>query len=152
DAMIDQYVQFPGEGWPAWCEAQIRNADFVIMVCTETYLQRVNGDETPGEGHGVLWEARLIKQSIYDAGSSTTRFVPGIFQGGSPPHVPISARGASLQQVDTPAGYEVLLRLLSDQPLARMPPLGPRKNLPPRHRRGGALYGSPRNDLGPPAA
>ena len=26
DAMIDQYVQFPPEGWPAWCEAEIRKA------------------------------------------------------------------------------------------------------------------------------
>jgi hypothetical protein len=38
DAMIDQYEQSPPEGWPAWCEAQIRKADFVLMVCTETYL------------------------------------------------------------------------------------------------------------------
>ncbi len=31
DAMIDQYVPFPPEGWPAWCEAQIRKAAFVPM-------------------------------------------------------------------------------------------------------------------------
>jgi hypothetical protein len=48
DAVIDRYVQFPPEGWPAWCEAQIRKAGFVLMVCTETYRRRVDGDEAPG--------------------------------------------------------------------------------------------------------
>ena len=36
DAMIDQYIQSPPEGWPAWCEAEIEKAAFVPMVCTET--------------------------------------------------------------------------------------------------------------------
>jgi TIR domain len=64
DAIIDQYIQSPPEGWPAWCEAEIRKADFVAMVCTETYLRRVNGEEETGKGHGVLWEARLIRQHL----------------------------------------------------------------------------------------
>ncbi len=29
------------EGWPLWCEKQIEEADFVLMVCTEVYLRRV---------------------------------------------------------------------------------------------------------------
>ena len=31
--MIDRYVPFPKEGWPFWCEKQIDEADFVLMVC-----------------------------------------------------------------------------------------------------------------------
>ena len=31
-------------------DKQIRDSDFVIMVCTETYYQRVMGDEEPGIG------------------------------------------------------------------------------------------------------
>src|SRR6516162_11655726 len=68
DAIIDQYVQSPPEGWPAWCEAEIRRARFVLMICTEIYLRRVSGEEEPGKGHGVLREARLIRQHLYDAG------------------------------------------------------------------------------------
>ena len=34
DASIDQYVPFPGEGWPGWCETEIRKAQFVLLVCT----------------------------------------------------------------------------------------------------------------------
>src|ERR1700756_3729118 len=74
DAMIDQYVQFPPEGWPAWCEGEIRRVGFVLVVCTETYLRRIDGAREPGRGHGVLWEARLIIQSLYDAGSTSRKF------------------------------------------------------------------------------
>jgi hypothetical protein len=76
DASIDQYIQSPPEGWPAWCEAEIRKADFVLMVCTETYLRRVNREEEAGKGHGALWEARLIRQYLYDSGSVSSKFVP----------------------------------------------------------------------------
>jgi TIR domain len=76
DAMIDLYVPSPREGWPAWCDAQIRQSDFVLMICTETYLRRVNGDEEPHVGRGVLWEGRLMKQHLYNAGSVSRKFVP----------------------------------------------------------------------------
>jgi len=43
DAELDRYQVRPPKGWPHWCEEQLRpeNSDFVLMVCTETYLQRV---------------------------------------------------------------------------------------------------------------
>jgi len=82
DAIIDQYVQSPPEGWPDWCERQIRGSDFVLMVCTETYLRRVNGEEEPGTGHGVRWEGRLNNQHLYDAGSASNKFLPVLLAGG----------------------------------------------------------------------
>jgi hypothetical protein len=54
DAIIDQYVQSPREGWPGWCEAEIEKANFVLMVCTEIYLRRVRHKEERGAGRGVL--------------------------------------------------------------------------------------------------
>ena len=39
DCLIDQYINgFPEEGWQRWMENQIEAADFVLLVCTETYL------------------------------------------------------------------------------------------------------------------
>jgi hypothetical protein len=102
DAMIDQYIQFPPEGWPNWCEAEIRKADFVPMVCTETYLRRIDGDEEPGKGHGVLWEARLIKQHLYDAGSVSRKFVPLLFADGLSAHVPAPVKGGTIYRVRDP--------------------------------------------------
>jgi hypothetical protein len=52
DCTIDQYVVAPAEGWPRWMDKQIRNSDFVVMVCTETYYQRVMGEEESGKGLG----------------------------------------------------------------------------------------------------
>jgi hypothetical protein len=134
DAVIDQYIQSPPEGWPAWCEAEIRRAGFVLMVCTEAYRRRVDGDEEPGTGHGVLWEGRLIKQHLYDRGSVSGKFVPVLFADGSHDHVPAPVRGGSIYRIDTGEGYEALLRLLTDQPLTPKPPLGRRRELAPRQR------------------
>jgi tetratricopeptide (TPR) repeat protein len=134
DVSIDQYVQSPPEGWADWCETEIRKSDFVLMVCTETYLRRVNHEEEPGKGYGVLWEARLIRQHLYDLGSASRKFVPVIFADGSSAHVPTPVKGASIHQVDTAEGYEPLYRLLTDQPLVRKRELGTLRLLPERPR------------------
>jgi hypothetical protein len=123
NASIDQYLQSPPEGWAAWCETEIRKSDFVLMVCTETYLRRVNHEEEPGKGYGVLWEARLIRQHLYDQGSASGKFVPVIFADGSLAHVPTPVKGASIHRVETAEGYERLYRLLTNQPLVRKPEL-----------------------------
>ena len=134
DASIDQYVQSPQEGWADWCETEIRKSDFVLMVCTETYLRRVNHEEEPGKGYGVLWEARLIRQHLYDQGSVSGRFVPVIFADGSSAHIPTPVKGASIHRVETAEGYERLYRLLTNQPLVRKPELGTLRRLPERPR------------------
>ena len=72
DAEIDQYEVSPPEGWPAWCERKIQRADFVVLVCTELYLRRFD-DADPGGGLGVLYEARNIRQLIYDDRAKTGR-------------------------------------------------------------------------------
>jgi CHASE2 domain-containing sensor protein len=135
DAVIDQYIQTPPEGWPAWCAEQIDTADFVLMVCTETYLRRASRKEEPGAGHGVLWEGRLINQYLYDAGSVSAKFVPVLLADGSDTHVPLPVKGGTIYRVERSEGYESLLRLLSDQPLTPMPPIGTRRSLSPRERR-----------------
>jgi hypothetical protein len=50
DCTIDQYLLVPPEGWPRWMEKQIRESDFVLMVCTETYHRRVLGQPDPDRG------------------------------------------------------------------------------------------------------
>jgi hypothetical protein len=45
--------------------------------------------------------------------------------------------------LDTPSGYEALLRHLTDQPDVVKPPLGERPELPPRERRTDFLAGEP---------
>ena len=48
DSILDQYILgSPAEGWPPWMDRQIRDADFVLMICTPTYHRRVMGEEQP---------------------------------------------------------------------------------------------------------
>src|SRR3954466_14825160 len=76
DAIIDQYFSNPPHGWPHWTDREIQKADFVILVCTETYLKRVEGREQPGKGRGVLWESDLIYNLLYEQNPDVKRFIP----------------------------------------------------------------------------
>jgi hypothetical protein len=74
DAVVDQYNTAPPDGWPMWMDREIRKADFIALVCTETYLRRVEGREEPGKGRGVLWEAKLIYNYLYLADTAVQRY------------------------------------------------------------------------------
>ena len=87
------------------------------------------------------WEGRLIYQYLYDSGSVSRKFVPVLFADGSDAHVPAPVKGGTTYRV--PDRYEALLRLLSNQPLTPMPPLGPGKSLPPRERGVGSAHEEP---------
>ncbi|MDZ3837358.1 MAG: TIR domain-containing protein [Rhodospirillales bacterium] len=151
DADIDQYNDSPPEGWPAWCERQIDTADLVLVVCTETYHRRVKGEEQPGTGLGVIWEAAIIRQLLYDAGAVSRKFVPVIFSDGSPTQIPRPVKGWSYYVVDTDEGYESLYRRLTQQPELPRPALGPLRTLPARNRRWSGRWSEEARPAPPPA-
>lgn len=135
DAEIDQYHPAPPEGWPLWCERQIEAADFVLMVCTEAYHRRVRGDEAPGLGLGVVWEARIIRQLLYDSGAVSSKFIPVLFAAEARAHIPTPVKGSSWYVLAGDAGFEALYRRLTDQPEVVRPALGKLRPLPPRQPR-----------------
>jgi len=68
ETLLDQYVNgTPLEGWPRWMMNQIDAADYVLVVCTETYYRRFRRHEVPGKG--VDWEGALITSDLYSARS-----------------------------------------------------------------------------------
>lgn len=87
DCVLDQYEVSPPEGWPRWMDRKIRDAQFVLMVCTETYYKRVMGDEEAGKGLGVRWEGGLIYQHIYNAGTMNNKFIPVLMRGEDQPFI-----------------------------------------------------------------
>lgn len=129
DAVIDQYVLAPPEGFPRWIEDEIESADFVLMVCTEAYYSRVRGQAAPAKDKGVLWESSIIYQHVYDAGARNTKFIPVLFEGGKRGHIPRPLRQFAYVRVDTAEGYEQLYRRLSGQPKTIVPPLGKLRKL-----------------------
>src|SRR5271165_3384179 len=62
EVALDQFANDPDEGWPAWCENQLRNADKVLVAITATYRRRYDGEEVPGSGRGATFEAWIIRQ------------------------------------------------------------------------------------------
>jgi tetratricopeptide (TPR) repeat protein len=134
DCILDQYQDSPPEGWPRWMDRQIRAADFVLMICTPTYYLRVMGEEKPGTGHGVAWESTLIYQYIYNEGTSNTRFIPVLLEGGDASAIPTPWQGVKKYRPATKDGYEDLYRRLTGQPWTPKPALGTLRTMQPRER------------------
>ena len=124
ESIIDQYEDSPIDGWPLWCEKQIRDADFVLVICTETYLKRLMKEETPGKGLGVTWEADIIRNYIYGSGVKTDKFIPIVFKESALSLIPMILRGPSRYQVSTSEGYDSLYRRITGQKPS-VPKLGP---------------------------
>jgi hypothetical protein len=134
DGVIDQYEISPAQGWPRWTHAQIENAKYVLVVCTETYARRFNGIEPTGKGLGAKWEGAVITQSLYDAEAGNDKFIPILFSAHDAPHIPTVLRGVTNYDVTTDAGYWRLYRRLTNQPEVAKPLLGELKPLPPLER------------------
>jgi hypothetical protein len=78
----------------------------------------------PGKGRGVLWEAKLIYNSLYPEDSKVQKFIPILFAGGQSSHIPLPIRGSTYYQIDSPEGYENFYRHLTGQPRREKPTLG----------------------------
>jgi tetratricopeptide (TPR) repeat protein len=124
DAILDQYEQFPPDGWIPWMKRQMREAKFILVICTETYRRRADRQEAPGVGLGATYEAQIIQQILYDSGGANNRIIPVLLDPAESPHIPLELRSYERFSVDTDAGYELLYRLLTNQPKIEKPVLG----------------------------
>jgi SEFIR domain len=147
DCIIDQYIDHPPQGWPLWMEQEVKKADYVLVVCTETYARRAMGEERAGAGLGVQFESSVIRQGIYDAAMWNVKFIPVLLKSSDAQHIITSLRGVANYKLDTDDGYEKLYRRLTDQPHARQPPLGPLRNF---SQQGAPSPPAPRSDPVPP--
>lgn len=94
DCELDQYNPFP-RGWTPWMHNNIANADFVLIVCTETYLRRFEGNEEPGRGLGGQWEGYIITQELYEAAANNEKFIPIIFSPEDSQFIPKTLRAST---------------------------------------------------------
>jgi SEFIR domain len=116
DAQLDQYVVgTPPEGWPRWMLNQLDWADFVLIVCTETYYRRFRGHEKPGKGEGADWEGNLITLVIYHAKSRTSKFVPIFFDVPEEQLIPEPVSGHTHYLLDSEDKYDKLYAFLVGQ-------------------------------------
>ena len=128
DCWIDQYINgAPAEGWQRWMEQQIDSADFVLIICTQAYLQRFRGKDF-NAGRGVNFEGIIISQVLYDNFQENTKFIPIISEEGSLDDVPLVLKSGSSYKLNS--DYEQLYRVLTAQPLSFAKPLGRLKHFP----------------------
>lgn len=118
---IDAYHEAPPEGWPRWMLNQVEDADYVLVVCTESYERRFRGKDQQGKGKGAKWEGAIITQQLYDAELHNTRFIPMLFDSSDEPHIPIVLRGTTYYDVSAEDGYLKLYRRVTSQPEIGIP-------------------------------
>jgi tetratricopeptide (TPR) repeat protein len=131
DVELDQYHTRPSQGWPQWCEEKLRptNSKFVLLICTETYRNRVDNEVPADEGRGVYWEGSVINNYLYRE-KANERFIPVLLGDESDESIPIRLQGFAKFRVKafelSDAGFEALYRELTVQPAVLKPALGER--------------------------
>ncbi|MFD8005362.1 effector-associated domain 2-containing protein [Streptomyces mirabilis] len=150
DADLDLPAAERRQDWALWMLRGIRDSRHVLVVASPEYRRRSEGDAPAGQGLGVQWEARLLRDLVYEAPTaSLNRIIPVVLPGGSADHLPawLGGRAGTHYAVSdfTVPGAEQLLRLLTGQPYVTEAPLRPVPQLPPdaRHAPRGPGAGTP---------
>lgn len=130
DCHLDQYEDSPPEGWARWMVNQVKQASFVLTVCTENYERRFEGHEIANKGLGAQWEGAVITQDLYDNAAHNTKFIPILFSNEDSRFIPTILKSATYYRVDSDEGYEDLYRRLTDQRRVVKPSLGEKRVLP----------------------
>ncbi len=134
DSELDQYVQNPANGWANWMLDQIESADFVLVVCTETYHRRFRGQEPGQHGKGATWEGAVISRELYEAKGRNKKFIPIAFCTDEAECIPTTLRGVDNYILEKPDGYEELYRRLTGQHHTPKPKRGKLKSLTTKER------------------
>jgi hypothetical protein len=116
DAQIDRPTR--------WMPDLLNWAQFVLLICTETYYRRFRHEE-PGTGGN--WE-EFIWSEMYRAKGHATKFVPVVFRSQDKEFVP-ERLSDKFYLLDSEEHYLELYRFLTGQVGVSLPELGPVKEL-----------------------
>ena len=72
-------IEAPSEGWPRWMENSINRADYVIVIGSKGYYDKIYGNVELGKGRGVKWEGNLIYQKLYMSDTMNNKYIPVVF-------------------------------------------------------------------------
>ncbi len=111
DCMIDEYELNPEDGWFLWMYKQIKNADFVLVVCSERYKKSFEKEEDGGRGSA--WEGCLINAEIFHEFSKNKKFIPIGFSKGDWNNIPFPFADTSRFLVSEEAEYQKIITLFS---------------------------------------
>lgn len=133
ESVIDQYEISPPEGWAVWMTKKLRDADFVLVLCSEDNLKRFDKEQPPPKGTGATWEGHFIQTYLLNSGVINNKFVPVLLRKEDLPFIPAILQTYTHYAVFEPEQYDRLFRFLTKQPEINAPPVSPTiKNMPPR--------------------
>lgn len=135
DTILDQYEEAPAEGWPRWMENSINRADYVVVIGSKGYYDKIYGHVEQGKGRGVKWEGNIIYQKLYMSDSVNTKFIPVVFDEKDLEYVPTPLQGSTYYNVSSKAGFDKLYWRLRGVPTKEKPPLGKLRPLPEKERK-----------------
>lgn len=135
DAILDQYEEAPPEGWPRWMENSINKADYVIVVGSKGYYDKIYGNVAQGKGRGVKWEGNLIYQKLYMSDSINKKYIPVVFDEKDLENIPTPLQGSTYYNVSSDAGFDKLYWRLRGVNTKGKPPLGKLRPLPEKERK-----------------
>jgi hypothetical protein len=121
DVVLDQWDLKPGGDLPHFMETHLDSSDFVLMVCTESYVQKADN----GEG-GVGYE-KMIMTSALLSKIDQSKIIPVIRQHGQKATPTFMASKLYIDfsnDEDAEYSYDDLLRTLLDAPLFVKPEIG----------------------------
>ncbi|HIH0879894.1 TPA: toll/interleukin-1 receptor domain-containing protein [Vibrio cholerae] len=121
DAVLDQWDLKPGDDLPHFMESELAKCDYVIIVCSETYVNKANA----GEG-GVGYEKMIVTSSLLTR-IDNNKIIPVIRQL-STPILPTFLRTKIYinfsNDSDVEYSLDELLRTLLQAPLYEKPEIG----------------------------
>ena len=116
EAWIDQYVQDPEESWISWMRSQVKQADRVLLVFTESYQRRFEGDEEKGKGLGATFEGVIVTRWLCKSARRNAKFRPVVFCEEDEQFIPLEFQDFHWYRMDIPEDYRALLRWLHEAP------------------------------------
>lgn len=135
DAILDQYEEAPSEGWPRWMENSIKKADYVIVIGSQGYYQKIYGKNESGKGLGVKWEGNIIYQMLYMSDSINKKFIPAVFNDDDVQYIPTPLQGSTYYKISNSSDFDRLYWRLRGVSAKEKPPLGKLRPLPEKERK-----------------
>jgi hypothetical protein len=121
DAILDQWELKAGDDLPHFMEQNLAACDYVLMICTEKYVQKANG------GLGGVGYEKMIVTSDLMKGIDSNKVIPVIRQEGTR-NVPTFLKTKLFvdfsKSDDFEFGFDELVRTLHNAPLYKKPEIG----------------------------
>ncbi|MBU1668342.1 SUMF1/EgtB/PvdO family nonheme iron enzyme [bacterium] len=77
----------PDGGWRKWMQDNIEIADYILIVCTEAYYNKISNNVEVCAGRGVKREWLLIDNQLYD-GAKITNYIPIYYEKDNNKFIP----------------------------------------------------------------